>query len=91
MTAPAPADSAYPISTEAPTSTNRTTSAPTHSLLNFPDRRTAVSLRYLESAIPMNITAISAENVIGVLRAFSADTRINDILSTIITLIVSRT
>ena len=57
-----PADTAYRISTVAPTSTKSITSAPTQSLLNFADNRFATFFLFCCKAIPIVITAIKDAN-----------------------------
>ena len=57
-----PADTAYFISTVAPTNTNKTISATTHSLLNFTDNLFATTSRFFCRAIPIAITAIKEAN-----------------------------
>ena len=53
-----PALTAYFISSVAPTKTNNTISATTHSLLNFTDNRWATISRFFCKAIPIAMMAI---------------------------------
>ena len=57
-----PADTAYLISTVAPTKTNRTISATTHNLLNFTDNLFAAISLFFCKAIPIVMTAIKDAN-----------------------------
>ena len=79
----------YPTFTVAPTSTNRNTSAATHSFPYFTEILFATTSLFFCKPIPMNMIAINAENVIAVFKLSSITTSNREILKMINTFEVS--
>ena len=68
----------YPMFTVAPTSTNKKTSAATHSFPYFTESLFATVFLFFCNPMPINIIAINAENVIGVDNLSSITTSKNE-------------
>lgn len=89
-TAAKPACTAKRMSTAAPTNTNSSNSAATHSLLNLDDRRLETSSFLLCSTVPAAITANKPENPMAPWSVCSSSTSMKDRDRMMTTLPVSR-